>query len=256
MILATALLNVARLVGRGYAGTATNSSTTTLTDTNQKSTEDDYFNGGPIFMGSNVRTVTDYVNSTRVFTFPTLSPAPAVGSRYEVFRNNYNREELVAAVNQALAEIGTITQVDATIDVAADTQEYTIASCSHIVAVDVATADAAPWGWERLHFWEEGNGSLIFKPGKEPTDAGKTLRIWYNAPHAEVTADADVIANAIPAPRLYWTAAYYAAYNRSRVVESDEKLKDILQNAGARMVEMAQKHPIRTMTRAARLAAW
>lgn len=265
MILSAACLRTARLVGRGYAGAATSTSAnaTTLVDASQKSTTDDYFNGGVIFFlsGANaglVRTITDYVNSTRTFTFAAVTGNPAAGDRYEVYRDNYNRFELVQAVSQALDEIGTVTQHNDTVVVDVDVDEYDLpAGVYNVVRVEEAANAAAPYGWEARYSWAENANHLIFDPGKAPANDGNLLRIWYNAPHALVVNDSDVISDYINPERLAWAAAYYAAYNRMRVVEGDDpKLKEYIQLAGTRMAEMAVRYPVRLMTPTPRLRGW
>lgn len=267
MLTATALLHTVRLVGRMFAGSATTTSgaaPTTIIDTNQKSTSDDFYNGGLIFFtsGANAnvtRTITDYVNSTRTFTFsPALASIITSGDRYEAARSNYSRAELVQAVNQALQEMGEVTTHDDTLLVLADTDEYTLPSgVARLVRVEVAAESAAPYGWERNNYWQENGGSLIFDPGKAPSTAGNKIRVWYNGQHAAVNADTDVISNYVHAERLAWTAAYYAAYNRARVVEqADPVLKDVLQLTATRMAEMIQRHPVRNMPRDPRYSGW
>lgn len=267
MLLGTAILRTLRLVGRTYAGTATTTSgaaPTTLVDTNQKSTDDDFFNGGVIcfISGANAnttRTITDYDNTTRTFTFsPALANTITSGDRYEVAPANYNRAELVQAINQALDEIGDLTQHDDTLIVLADTDEYTLPTgVSRLVQVEEARQDTAPYGWVINPYWEESNGELIFRPGKAPVNEDYPLRVWYIAPHSAANVDTDDINPVIHPERLSWTAAYYAAFNRLRVVDQEDPiLKDLLAACGARMGEMAARHPIRNLPRSPRLAGW
>lgn len=262
MLLGTAILRTAQLVGRSYAGRATSGSTTTLLDTNQKSTSEGFFNGGVICIqsGTNAnrtRTITAYENADRKFTFDALTGAIAAGVQYTAIRTNYTLDELIAAINLALGDIGPMTQHNDTLLVTADTEEYTLpAGVFNVVRVEVGEDDAAPYSWVRHHYWQEQAGSLIFPAGREPTDTAMPIRVWYNAPHATVSADTDVIAEINPL-RLAWASAYYAYFMRSKQVGTDDKeLRDLIQAAGAQMNLMAAKYPIRSMQKDARLSIW
>lgn len=258
----TALLAVARAVGETFEGVATGGSTTQLIDTTQKNSMDDYFTGGTLFFisGTNAETtkiITDYANAARCFYFDTTGNVVA-GVRYAACRNTYNRGDLLRAVNQALGEIGELTQHDDTLDVIADTEEYTLpAGIRNVVKVEVGLDTTAPYGWMPYRYWMETNGSLIFAPGRAPATEDMPVRLWYNAQHALVNADTDVISDYINPLRLTWTAAYYAALNRARIVERDDPiLLETLKMITARMVEMAAKYPIRNMHKQTRLSGW
>jgi hypothetical protein len=205
------------------------------------------------------RAVTDYVNSTRTFTFsPALASVITAADQYVVIADNYNRGDLLQAVNQALIEVGRLTQHNDTLVVLADTEEYTLpAGVYNVVDVEEAANAATPYSWERNHYWKENAGKLIFAPGKEPDGTGNLIRVWYNAAHAAVSADADTISDAINPMRLAAASAYYAAYNRARVVEQDDPvLKDVLQLTANLKKQAEMEHPIRNTPKQPRYALW
>lgn len=255
-----ALLDLARLVGEKFAGTATGGSTTQLVDTNLKSTADGFFNNGTLFIASgtnNLETtipVTAYTNSSRTFTFAALGSAINAGQRYEVTRLQYQRADLLEAVNQALQEIGTVTQKNDTLMSIASTEEYTLPTgVVNVVRVEVAANSSAPYGWAANSRWIERGGSLIFDTGKSPSTASRMIRLWYNATPAPVLNDSDVISDYVPRERLAWTAAYYATLGRTlQVGKDDPNLKNMAALFAARLQEMAVRYPIRNMVRATR----
>lgn len=255
MILGTAIYEVGKRAGEVFEGTATGGGATTLIDTAQVSTVDDFYNGGTMCFLSGTgltgttRTITDYADTTRTFTFAT-GTAVAAGVRYAAIRPSLNRGAIVAAINAALAEMGSVTQINDTLAVVADTEQYSLpAGVSNVARVMVATSTAAPYGWETNYYWHESGGALIFEPGAEPTEAGYLIRLYYNAPHAEVTADADVISETIRPVRLEWTAAAHALAQTFRSGRNEGANKDALALAQQKAAEMAARFPVRPMVR-------
>lgn len=255
MLLATAIYEVGKKAGEVFEGTATGGGATTLIDTNQVSTVDDFYNGGTMCFLSGTglinttRVITDYADTTRTFTFAT-GTAISAGIRYAAIRPALNRAMIVGAINAALAEIGNITQHDDTLEVTDDTQEYTLPDgVRNVARVQVATSDTAPYDWKDTYTWRENAGSLIFEPDTEPDDEGMLMRIYYNQPHAEVTLDADEISTDIHPARLAWAAAAHALGQTLRNTRNEGANKDAFTLAQQKAAEMAARYPVRPMPR-------
>lgn len=207
-----ALLNLARRVRSVNTGVATGGTTTTLIDTVNRVEEDETFNGQTLFMldGNNANTthqIINFDNATSTITFsPAVTNAIADGDRYMVCR--VVREDLVQAVNAALTEIGNVTKIDESLTVVADQTEYTLpAGIYNLVRVEVAASESADYAYKRNYRWREINGKLHI-PREFVETEGMKLRLYYNALHDNVDADADAIDAGIPLPLLTSVAAY------------------------------------------------
>ena len=219
--LAEAMLGTARACGGTYQGVATGGSTTTLVDS-ANSEPDNYFLGGCIWFlsGNNAgksAQITGWDDGTHTFTFATQSGACAAGDRYAAVSVDYPRWLLMQAVNQALQEIGEIPTNNDTVTTVAGQQEYTLpAGVARVCRLEIANASAAPYDFTIHMHWKERNGKLYITPGWEMAETGRVMRLWYNAAHAELTADADVVNGALPLELVRWKAAEYALRHRLR----------------------------------------
>jgi len=256
MLTFQALLDVARLVGDVIEGVSTSGSTTTLVDTSLPSTTDNYYLGGTLFVRSGVpnvntsRVITAHTNSSRTVSFgaaAAIVPAQA----YTICRLQYPRQALITAVNQALVEIGAINKYVETVTTVTGQNEYSLPNgVANVLRVEIASNLAAPWGFIRNANWDEEDGKILFNTSKAPTTTGYKLRIHYYGTHALVAADSDLISDQIHPERLAWTAAYYAALNRTRQVGKDDpSLKDMMALFSGRITEMGMRFPIRLMAR-------
>ena len=207
-----AMLGLANRGPRHWTGAATGGSTTTLIDTVQRVEADDDFNGMTLFVldGDNAsltRRITDFVQATHTLTIGAFSNAMAAGDRYLI--SQAGREDLVQAINAALTDIGDVTQVNTSLTVVDNQTEYSLPTgVSHVVRVEVASSASADYDYQKVHNWREINGSLYFTD-ELPYTAGRTIRLYYNAPHSAVDADADTISDGIPLPLLVDVAVYY-----------------------------------------------
>jgi hypothetical protein len=123
-----------------------------------------------------------------------------------------DHSDAVDAINLALSDIGFVTQVNETLTVVNNQTEYTLpAGVSNVVRVQVASSSSADYDYETQFNWHEINGKLYLPDSLKYTAGGK-IRIYYNAPHSEVTTDASTISDAIPMPMLATMAAYYYEY--------------------------------------------
>lgn len=208
-----AMKDLANRGPRTWTGTGTGGTITTLIDTVQRVEADDNFNGMTLFVldGDNenlTRRITDFVQATHTLTIGTaFANAMASGDRYLI--SQAVREDLVQAINAALTDIGDVTQVDTSLTVVNDQTEYSLPSgVCNVVRVEVASSASADYNYQKVFNWREINGSLYFTDELGFTP-GRTIRIYYNAPHALVDADADVISDGIPIALLVDVAAYY-----------------------------------------------
>ena len=209
MLLFDIVLQVAEYVQQAQRGTATAASTTSLTDTNN-SNADNYFVGGSIFFLSGAlankwAVVTAY--ATKVFTFATQTSSPGAGAVYSAVGPNYPVQNIVAAVNAALAQMGDVLQVDETATTVASQEEYSLPTgVANVRRVEVAQATSSPYNWKTLSRWDESNGKIIFPSKFAPGLAGYKLRLTYRGQHALVSATSDVISDYVSRDYLIWAS--------------------------------------------------
>lgn len=260
--LAQALLRTAECLESLRNSVATNGSTSTLVDANMVE-PDQFFNGGTIFFLSGAllgktAVITDWDETTKTFTFPVQTNAVVAGVRYAVAESRYTREALVQAIKSALSEIGPYLERNDTLLTVANQAEYTLpAGVSDIKRVQIGLTATAPIEWDAPdHWWIEWDGELIFGDEHLPSSTGYPIRVWYEAAHADVYLDADVIKNAVHIDRLGWTAAWFAALNRSGLAENSEPNSKEAAGIANQMRLMQTKHPVFTINRDARWAEW
>jgi len=256
--LASATLALARLITDVSEGIATSGSATTVADTSAYNPDpDDYWNNGTIWLlagsGTGLNTgksaiISDYdvTGTTGTWTFATLTALCAAGDRYAVAAPDYPRQILRQAVNQAISAIGNIPQQDITVPTVANQERYTLpATVWNVKAVQMASSTASPYYYVPQNHWEEINGYIYFKTGCEPATTGYILRIWYEAPAAELTTDTGAVSNYIHIERLKWEAAVHALYWRLGKVGTDEPIINAkLALAKSEAQRMAMLHPI------------
>lgn len=125
---------------------------------------------------------------------------------------NANREDVVDAINLALLDMGLVTKVDETLTVVSNQTEYTLpAGVFNVVRVQVASSSSADYDYQTQYNWREIDGTLYI-PDAMKLNSGNKIRIYYNAPHDEVSSDTDIISDAIPLALLTTMAAYYFEY--------------------------------------------
>lgn len=254
-----ALLGTAELVGMTRSGKTTNDgTTTTIIDTTLMDTSDSY-NGGTLFLtdASLTRRITDYVQTSGTITFtPVVTSAQAEDDHYYTVTNT-RREDIVQAVNQALRQIGSVTKINDTLVVIADTQYYTLPTgVSNVTRIAVANDTSEPIEYHRSYSWHEYDGKLyIHEPILQ--EAGRTIRLYYDSQPTQVNADTDVISDLIDRNRLYWTAAYHFFRNRLAIEgNQDQRVNMLMQEAQAKTEQLARSHPVRRQELDAKLARW
>jgi hypothetical protein len=127
-----------RELGHALDITATGGSTTTIIDTNSIYTSDDALVGGTAIVvrdagGANAAPegefarISDYVASTPTFTVgSTLTAAVGSGDSIALVRPTIRLPQMIQAVNDGLANLGTISLVDTSLTTAANQTEYAL----------------------------------------------------------------------------------------------------------------------------------
>ncbi len=255
-----AALELAKVLGYLRSSTTTAAGTTTTLVDSARTEPDDFWNDGTLFItggtyANNSRKITDFVNTTGTFTFsPALAGAPGSSISYSVINGDWPREMLFQFINQALQDIGSTPAVDTSLTTAKNTSSYSLpAGVYNIKRVEIAedTADANPYiPWL---LWREFDGKLEFDGGIP--DEGKTIRLWYEKPHAEVTSDSSVISDYVDLPLLVWSAAVHAWRWRLQRVGGDNPIfLQMLNEAVAnRNNLLAQNKKIRKLYRTPRV---
>jgi len=257
--LAESTRQLALIVGEVFSGVATGGSATTLDDTACTDFPDDFWIGGTLWLtsGNNIgktAVITDWdLTTNKRFTFATLTLLCAAADIYTVCHKNFSRQLLRNAINQALADMPRVTQLNSALTPVADQLEYDLPSgVSGVVRV---TKGVTP-NFTIHHNWSEYNGHLYLDPGKtfEATD---TINLWYNPPYTALTADTGVIADLVPWERVKWGAVVYALRERyNKVGDSDTSVKNKLAEA-MQQAEMARvKYPVKQLPRDPRYATY
>jgi hypothetical protein len=185
------LLRMARELDESFESNATGGSATTLVDA-ANSEPDGYWNNGTLFLvaGPRVGTtlvITDWDNPTKTFTIPT-GTAITTANRYLALHGRWARGILIRAVNGALAEQEILVDNE-TLTAEASKKVYTLpAGVSNLIRV-MAGNDTD--GWEDNFTWLEAQGEVIFYA--HAPAAGKTIRLRYACPHADLVNDSDAL---------------------------------------------------------------
>lgn len=256
------LYKMASLLRAVYYGTTTGAGTTTTLVDSGRTESVDYFNGGTLFfltgaLAGQTAVVTDYGAGT--LTFPAKASAPGAGIDYAVIDRKYRRGALVAAINNALSELGPFVQIDQSLVTVEDQESYSLpAGVGDVLRVEIASDAAAPYGWEDPYrYWREQDGALHFDDNHLPATGSMPIRLHYLEPHARVSADADVI-NSDADPDLVATlAALHAARNKAMLAgSSDPEPGQLVQLLTGLFIGIRAQRPVRTMQKDSRLPAW
>lgn len=271
------LLETARDLGALRSGVATTGSTTTLTDP-LMTAPDDFFNGGTIFFldgdnGGRSAAVEDWTLSTHVLEFLVQPYTIARGDRYAVMDGKqYKREDMIAAINQALLEIGPFDRIDETLVGVDDQEFYTLPTgVWNVKRIEIA---AAATNVGAVHYqWRELGGKIRFLDNLPAT--GEVIRLIYEQVHWNVTLptdeitdgmddiigdevgyggpmvslDIDAITDQAHPALIAWTAAMRAAEQRARIAANDERLKEFIQRAQLQAATLAAQFPVRRISR-------
>jgi hypothetical protein len=229
-------LKVAKEVMDVIEGTATGGSVTTLVDSALGSIPDDHFNNGRLWIksgahASEIYTVTDFATTTGTVTFAAVTGAIVAGVRYAIARNSYPWDQIVSAIERALASTR-VTGLNSTLVGDGTTLEFTLpAGVYDVKRVEFEnTADSRK---SISHHWQETHdGKLRFDYGCAPFD-GHTIHVYYRTAHAELTAYNVAISNEInlewlryaaAQELLWWGVSMYGAQVEYRIEERMNKV--------------------------------
>lgn len=255
--LASASLDIARIVNRVIEGTATGGSTTTLIDTafaykpdRVNVPADDYYNGGTIWflsgsLNGKSAVIADWARATATVTFATQT-ASANGAQYALCDLTYPRYVLWQAVNDALANIGGEDKFDTNLSTVANQMSYTLPNnVYNVIKLEIATSKSSPYRYVEIpaQLWHEMSNTIYFAENRQPTMTGYLIRLTYRIPLAPLTGDNMAIPNLYDPNLVKWLGAAYCYRWRYQQVKQDEPTTaQFLQEAMAQAQQMAARH--------------
>lgn len=236
-----------------WEGTSTAASASTITDSGIGLIVD-AVKDGTIWLRESDQLVTRRILSLSAQGVVTWTPSidndpPAGAELYMIFGKEYPLHVLRDAVNRALQNIGEFAAYG-TFNSTGLQEDYDIATlvptANRIMSVeksaytDPSTADNPAW---MLHFgWIQLGDTLRFLTDPPIYDGKLNMRIGWNTPHAELTADSDTIRREVSPVRLKWEAVA-EAYMHLIAPRDSEKLDEQTQNLYNRAMVMANKYP-------------
>lgn len=254
---ASLLFKIAGYLRPVYYGTTTSAGTTTTLVDTSRTESNDYFNGGTVFFLSGTlagltAVPSDFVQASGTFTIPIQSAAPGNGAAYAAVDKKYRRETMVAALNMALLQLGPWPQIDESLTVVEDQERYTLpAGVYNIARLLIATSTSSPYEWTAPHrHWRERDGYLYFDDGHLPETADMPIRLYYEAPHSRVSADADDVTDEANAELVAVLAAILAAQVRAKLAgQSDGEPRQTIEELTPLFQTLRAQHPTRRMRR-------
>ena len=256
-----ATLALAKVIGnvRSSTTTAAGSATTVIDSTRTEAA--DYWNGGTLWATSGAksgtsRKITDWDLSTFTFAIPTTTNAIGSGASYSVLYGEWPQDKLIEFINLALQEHCKVLASDITTVTVANQESYTLPTgVSNVKRVELALNSTTPYSYAPHFGWRElGDGTIKFDTGTEPDASGHILRLWYEAPHAVLTADTDVVSVYINPERLKWEAAVNAwQWRIARAGQDRPEYGQQLTFALAQAQQMRQRYPTKFFAKDPRL---
>lgn len=232
---------VASKLGIVREGVATGGTTATILDTNDRTEEDDYWNGGSAWIlydaaGAGAApekeygVISDFANTGGVVTIRTaLTTAPAAGDRYAVGKVRYPMWLLIQKINEAVEGIGEYPVVDkATITTAGSQTEYDLpgAANRNLLNVFIQTStDTNAYGWHKIFGWTVertaiGTADLLMLPYQPPT--GKLLLLEYGDVHPQLRASSDELSETVHIQRVVTLASIKCLLHRKQKIGSND----------------------------------
>jgi len=150
--------------------------------------------------------VTSYVEDTTTFTIPTVTDVVGAGDLITLVDGQFPLYEMISLANSALSYLGDLVLIDTSLTTADDQTEYAIPVAvkrDKPVKVQISTdTDTNSYQWKTLQpsTYEivpatgGSTGLLIFR---DELPSGYTLKIWYSAPHPDVSVYSSVISEYI-----------------------------------------------------------
>jgi len=248
-------------LGQVFTRTATGGSTTTVIDTSIAGQGgDDDWNDGTLIVryttdgnapqGEFAR-ITDYVNSTGTFTFAALTASVGAGDTYAYTTARWPLEQMIQLANMGLRALGWVTVVDTSLTTTAAT-EY---DWSHRepLRIDVQTNDETDNNnWMELRSWkfehgEVGSDNKLILP---ELDTGKTLRVWYQDFHPQLSTYSDEVSQTIHPEVAIWAVVVEALkWMNSRTQGEQSGIVQDLNDARQELDNAKTKFPIRNARR-------
>lgn len=206
-----AMLETARIMGIVREGVATDGSPTTLIDTAMDE-QSDYFSKGTVWILSGTYSgacnVVETHGENTLAWATSLAGAIVPGVSYAVATPEYPKWKLKQAVLHVL-RFDPILKTNDALTVSENTLEYSLPSgISNIAHIEIATDDTSPYCFQPNYNWREVNGKLVFDSGKEPSEAGRIIRIYYIGAHGEI-AESGSLLSSVDMEWLVWKAAEF-----------------------------------------------
>jgi hypothetical protein len=271
----TACLDLAREITDVMDSAATASGSTTpfitLIDTSMPiaTPASDWYNNGTIFFTSGVvttgnlgltRRITDFDNGTGTFTFAAITARTVALDTYSVMTKAWPYYALRQAVNKALTEIGDVDKQDITTTAVTDQLSYTLPTgIFNIKKVELATSLTDPLNYIDLSHWHEVNGTIQFDAGHAPSVDTYILRLTYNVPPSEITADTTAIPTNINPIYLKWMSVCEAYRWRLHKIKNDDPTTTTMMNEALQKAEKkaAEHRPeMNIKSKQNQLSAW
>jgi hypothetical protein len=208
-----------RLLGGLRTGSASAGNTTSLTDTSLRKEDDDFWNGGTIWVLSaggaapegEYSLITNF--GSGVFTFNALTAVIENGDKYAASEGKYPYDILMDAVNLAISQYR-YPRIDVTLTTEADKTEYALPTAvqhGRLREVYRSTqADADDRQFEKIAEWwtvDTGSSQLLILP--DSLAAGKTLRLDYDLVHTDFDAGTDTLYEILEPKHIIYRAAEY-----------------------------------------------
>ena len=252
---------LAEALGVRRGGTATGGTVATLLDT-ARLEPTNLYTGGCLWArtGNHANksfAVISWSKTTKTFTVATQASVFAAGNLYYCSPWNYPRDILIARINDVLKNV---VLEDVSLVTVANQEDYTLAAgVSHLLRVEVASYDAAPYYYVPHFNWEEKpGGKLRFATDHEPSSAGLKLRLYYQ-PFAitELDTDDDTIDDTIPLDWVVWNAAVEVLRWRAEQEEGkDEFVLGKLNEAIGKAAAVNAQTPFPDFPRDPKYANW
>ena len=257
--LADMMLLVAKEVTLVEDGVADGGSTTTLFDA-QRQESGGYWSKGIIFFTSGdndgvTRKIDVWDDDAHQFTFTTLGTAVSAGDTYEVATKDFTPEQIIQAINMALAE----TRIP-TFSTITNTGTYRYAIPSGVSNIKRLEVDAGSDGEDFVPHtqWYLNGGYIYFDPDTEPVQNYEgDIRVTYMASHAKLTADTSAINSLISDDYLKWLACVKLMEKEDlRYRGENPKVAQKLQECRAYYQIHSQDQPDMEVERTIRSSKW
>jgi len=217
------MVDTLRLLGGLRTGLVTGGDDTNIIDTVNRDEDDDYWNGGMIYIITTTdglapqaehRLISDFDNATNtVIVASVLSAVVTANDRYAVSEAHYPHDVLIDCINLAIKQFR-YQRIDTTLVVVADQTEYDIPSGiqqGRIKEVYIQTnVDSNDNRWRKIGEWwstDDGTDQKLIIPKGLTT--GRTIRIDYDYIHIDLDSGSDAIPDFLEPKYVIFRAAEY-----------------------------------------------